>query len=58
MFLRILYLPRVNISHKMTPNDQLKKKNSHKNKSERTVVGLGPLLLSIKWVHLYVKFNW
>ena len=42
----------------MIPNDQLKKKNSHKNKSERTVVGLGPLLLSIKWVHLHVKFNW
>ena len=34
------------------------KKNSHKNKSECTVVGLGPLLPSIKWVHLYVKFNW
>ena len=58
MFLCILYLPRVNISHKMIPNDQLKKKNSHKNKSESTVVGLGPLLPSIKWVHLYVKFNW
>ena len=39
----------------MIPNDQLKKKNSHKNKSECTVVGLGPLLPSIKCVHLYVN---
>ena len=33
------------------------KKNCHKNKSECTVVGLGPLLPSIKRVHLYVKLK-
>ena len=32
-------------------------KNCHKNKSECTVVGLGPLLPSIKRVHLYVKLK-